>query len=412
MNISLSTLRLPILSVFMLHLIASAFVSSTAPAQQSYSDWLLTTAIPDEKNDPQDRNGPLNLTNLEAFAYGVNPLEATLADLPQLREADASLGISIFYRRNTAAQDLQMGFEESQDLSNWQSVVPHTDQVLWTVDDVEGREALVPWDSASTFFLRIAMSLAKPTLLIRVEGGTLPQLSSIGPLEVASYSISPYELTWSEWLEVRDWAVENGYEFDVGEGCSAAHPVQRINWYDIVKWCNAKSEMEALTPAYSVGGEVYRVDEFGPGGSAVVEWNQQADGFRLPTDAEWEYAARGGQLTQNYFFSGSNDLEEVAWWRGNSGGAECALFNPGYPPQPNGAGTWPVGQKLPNELGMYDMSGNVWEWCWDPRDEAVLSRRIRGGSWLFTEDSSLLSSRNSYRPSDRYYYAGFRIAKN
>ena len=166
--------------------------------------------------------------------------------------------------------------------------------------------------------------------------------------------------------------------------------------------------MEGLTPPYTVDGEVYRTGEFGHEGSGVVAWDPLANGYRLPTEAEWEYAARGGQLTQGYFYSGSNDVDEVAWHVGNSFGAECELVA-----DSGNRGTWPVGQKLPNELGLYDMSGNVWEWCWDPFSLTdIKGRRLRGGAWLFQPDSSLIATRNSYQPQAVHYYVGFRLVRN
>jgi formylglycine-generating enzyme required for sulfatase activity len=115
----------------------------------------------------------------------------------------------------------------------------------------------------------------------------------------------------------------------------ATRPVSGVNWYDAVKYCNWLSEKEGLTPCYNVKGK-------------LTECDFSADGYRLPTEAEWEYAARGGHKSQGYEYAGSNSVDDVGWYEGNSGGQ-----------------THPVGQKQPNELGLYDMSGNMWEWCWD-----------------------------------------------
>ena len=112
-------------------------------------------------------------------------------------------------------------------------------------------------------------------------------------------------------------------------------PVSSINWYDAVKYCNWLGEKEGLPPCYEVKGKITQCDF-------------SANGYRLPTEAEWEYAARGGHKSQGYEYAGSNNVDDVGWYEGNSGGQ-----------------THPVGQKRPNELGLYDMSGNMWEWCWD-----------------------------------------------
>jgi formylglycine-generating enzyme required for sulfatase activity len=177
-----------------------------------------------------------------------------------------------------------------------------------------------------------------------------------------------------------------------------------VSWYDVVKWCNAKTEWEnalngtALVPAYTVAGGVYRK------GGQIATWTPSASGYRLPSEAEWEFAARGGNQTSGYTYSGSNDLNTVAWYNDNSGGAACDLLN--------GRGTWPAGQKAANELGLYDMSGNVWEWCWD---EAVLSwdsfRYFRGGGYGNDPSYCTVSFRNNYSPDFRSNSIGFRLAR-
>jgi len=195
----------------------------------------------------------------------------------------------------------------------------------------------------------------------------------LGDLAVPSFFISRHEVTWGEWQQVRGWALEQGYELEEGVGQGPQHPVQRVSWYDAVKWSNARSEMQGLSPVYRVGGQVFRSGDLGHDGSHVVTMDQSADGYRLPTEAEWEYAARGGTASQGFLFSGSDNLNAVAVWFED------------HPP----GGTAPVGSKAPNELGLYDMTGNVREWVWDHphlllccgRDEdSSHNRRHRGGS--------------------------------
>ena len=234
------------------------------------------------------------------------------------------------------------------------------------------------------------------TFMVLVEGGTLEM--SVGTHTVDTVYIGKHEVTWSEWQQVRSWAAANGYDIgDVGEGCADDHPVHSVSWFDVVKWSNAKSEMEGLAPVYTVDGVTYR------SGESIPDKNLSANGFRLPLEAEWEFAARGGNQTKGYAYAGSNEYNEVGWNRANSMGGACDLRD--------GMGTWPVGQKEANELGLYDMSGNLWEWCWDRVSDTSPYRRIRGGSWFDYGGGGRVSNRFDSRTDGRYFTSGFRLAR-
>jgi formylglycine-generating enzyme required for sulfatase activity len=231
--------------------------------------------------------------------------------------------------------------------------------------------------------------------MVFVEGGTFQMGSTNGyddekpvhTVTVKSFYMGKYEVTQKEWVAIMG---SNPSNFK-GDNL----PVEQVSWNDAIEYCNRLSQKEGLTPAYR-----------GSVDSMVCNFN--ASGYRLPTEAEWEYAAKGGNKDYiTYEYSGGNGVDGVAWYGGNSGSS-----------------THPVGTKQPNSLGLYDMSGNVWEWCWDwygsysggsqtdPRGASSGSYRVfRGGGWHSVAAFVRSAFRSYYTPSSRYFSLGFRLVR-
>jgi formylglycine-generating enzyme required for sulfatase activity len=220
---------------------------------------------------------------------------------------------------------------------------------------------------------------------------------------VNSFYIGKYEVTQKEYQEV------------MGANPSLLkkdnHPVDSVSWYEAIEYCNKLSELENLLPVYII--DKTKIDQSNVNSLDHLRWivkiDTEADGYRLPTEAEWEYAAKGGNTDyETFLYSGSNDINAVAWY-----------FRNGR------SGSHPVGSKAPNSLGIYDMSGNVWEWCWDWLGDYYAGaqnnplgaswgpgRVIRGGSWSDSYRSVRSSCRGYFCPASRDKGIGFRIARS
>ena len=238
-----------------------------------------------------------------------------------------------------------------------------------------------------------------PEDMVLVDGGAFRMGNTFGngnaderPVHsviISSFYLGKYEVTQKQWREVMGSAPPRYSGGDM--------PVEAVSWYDAVQYCNRLSSKNGLNPCYSING-------------TDVTCDFTKNGFRLPTEAEWEYAARGGARSQGYQFSGGNEIDAVAWYSANSRGK----LNP-------------VGGKRPNELGLFDMTGNLWEWCWDwhgsypaapqgdPQGPPSGDGRIaRGSSGQSVDGLSVRNTsvclRSARQPAAGLDWVGFRVA--
>ena len=266
-----------------------------------------------------------------------------------------------------------------------------------------------------------ASGQSAPDNFVFVKGGTIKNTWSTNyfgkSIAVSDFYIGKDEITQKEWIDVMG---SNPSKFK-GDNL----PVETVSWYDCVEYCNKRSTKEGLKPYYNIDKK-----NKDPNNQTVVDeikWtvtiNAGADGYRLPTEVEWEYAAGGGQMSKSYIYCGGNHIDRVAWYWKNCGDTNLMGFWHWPTIEKNNDKTHPVGGKEPNELGLYDMAGNVREWCWDwygelesdcavPKGSSAETGRVwKGGGWIGGDFCCEPSFRGNYEASGKGPDQGLRVCR-
>ncbi|MDD4309834.1 MAG: SUMF1/EgtB/PvdO family nonheme iron enzyme [Candidatus Cloacimonetes bacterium] len=388
---------------------------STTGADPGVYNYTLTI----NSNDPDT---PSLEIPIELTVQQVVNIAPVVSNVQAMQRDDASMMMDIYY-------DV---YDANSDTLNISMQVSDDDGLTWNVScnlietgsDIgsgilSGTNKHIVWDVAnehpnvlgSNYRFKITAddgASDMPANFVFVEGGTFNNGTS--DVTLSSFYIDKYELTQADYQAVMGTNPATGY------GVGSNYPIYYVSWFNAIEYCNRRSLQEGLTPCYSYSTFGTNPDSWSTGWNTSdanhtnVNCNWTANGYRLPTEMEWMFAARGGNLTHNYTYSGSNDLNAVGRYWDNWGSAN------------NSTNT--VGGLAANELGIFDMSGNVWEWTWDiygsypsgsqnnPTGASSGSYRVgRGGSWFNFATDCTVSGRSSDYATSTYYDIGFRCVR-
>ena len=322
----------------------------------------------------------------------------------------------------------------------WTNALPSTNYTIQTLSSLPGGTHWVDYVQlpvTNRINTNLLISFHPPAGMALIPAGTFTMGDTLDGesdaiptnIYVSAFYIDVNLVSWSQWQTVNSYATNHGYHFFTNttyavyqaDGKAANHPVQTVDWFDCVKWSNARSMQAGLTPVYYTDAgftHIYTNGEVAP------YMNLAANGYRLPTEAEWEKAARGGLGGQRFPW-GDTISESQANYVGDPATYSYDLALYGYNTEGQIGGTpytSPVGYFAPNGYGLYDMAGNVFEWCWDwygtpygqasitnPTGPATGSERVlRGGSWVSYANEARCAYRNYGPPGSENYYIGFR----
>jgi formylglycine-generating enzyme required for sulfatase activity len=247
---------------------------------------------------------------------------------------------------------------------------------------------------------------------------------------VSGFHMDRYEVSKALWDSVYVWATNNSYTFETaGSARGTNHPAHTVDWYDVVKWCNARSEKEGLGPCYHLDDTFSVVYRSGAQDISNSWVNWSTNGYRLPTEAEWEKAARGGSSAHRFPWADDTVTHERANYYSSATYSYDISKTRGYHPAhytnvpPS---TSPVGSFTANGHGLYDVCGNLWEWCWDWHGATYYAsspetdpcgptsgsdRVLRGGNWQVFAEHIRLTRRGKRDPAIGDPFMGFRCVR-